>query len=91
MRIKGHRHWHERPRLRLLECLRNERNMSPMHSVEIADSNQRSIGWRRKILVSGHELGRHASAIYYVTAALPSSDRLGAAAPRTDGSARIKS
>ena len=72
MRIKGHRHRHERSRPRLLECLRNERNMTPMHSVEIADSNQRSTGWRRKVLVSGHELGKHASAIYYVTAVLPS-------------------
>ena len=77
MRIKGHRHRHERSRPRLLECLRNERNVAPMHYVEIADGNQRSTGWHRKILVSGHELSRHASGIYYVATVLPSSDRLG--------------
>ena len=83
MRIKRHCHRHERPRPRLLEGLCNKRNMASMHSVKIADSNQRSTGWRRKILVSGHELGRHANAIYYLTAILPSSDRVGAAPKKT--------
>jgi|GEM_PF-1870110 len=63
-----------------MQRMLDQRLVSAMHAIEVANRNERSTGRYVEVLVSGNVLNRHAAPMYYVAAILPSPAPRGARA-----------